>query len=310
MLKKKILLIDDAEFMRKLIKDFLEKEGYKVICAKSGCEGLLKVASEKPDLVILDVVMPDIDGFEVCKILREDDSNDLMPIIILTSQHEEDDKLKGLELGADDYIIKPFNPRELIGRVKNILKRIGQNRAVNPLTGLRGNIDIQIELNRRIQRGELFAVLYIDLDNFKAYNDVYGFTYGDKVIQLTADIIQDNVNLFGDSKNFIGHIGGDDFVVITHPKRVDKIAEGIIKDFDKKILKLYDSRDVKNGYITTIDRLGNHIKFPIMSISIAVVSNEHRVLSSALQISAIAAEVKKKAKTMGKSVMLKDRRKG
>lgn len=309
MFKKKILVIDDTEFMIKLISDILENAEYEVIRASSGGEGLLKVRSEKPDLVILDVIMPGMNGFEVCKILRDDESNNLMPIIMLTAQDSEEDKLKGLDLGADDYIIKPFNPRELLSRVRNTLKRIDRNRWANPLTGLRGNVEIQSEINSRIAKRELFAVLYVDLDNFKAYNDVYGFAKGDTAIKLTADILLDTIKLFGNNKDFIGHIGGDDYVVITTPKCAESIAQAIIEDFDKKIAYLYQKEDVDRGYIVTTDRMGNHMNFPIMSISIAIITNECRILFSSLQVSEIAAEVKKKAKNIQGSVYVKDSRK-
>lgn len=305
MFRKKILVVDDTEFMIRLISDILRSADYEVISAAGGAEGLLKVRSEKPDLVILDVVMPDVDGLEVCRILRDDESNNLMPIIILTAQDNEDNKLMGLELGADDYIIKPFNPRELLSRVKNTLKRIDRNRWANPLTGLPGNIEIQSKINSRIAKGELFSVLYIDLDNFKAYNDVYGFASGDRAIKLTADILKDNIT---NNRDFVGHIGGDDFIVIAEPEETDRIANGVIEDFDKKILDLYNPEHLEKGYIVTIDRLGNEMRFPIMSISIAIVSNEHRKLYSALQVSEIAAEVKKKAKSILGSSKVRDKR--
>lgn len=309
MFKKKILVIDDTELTVNLIREILTEAGYDVVVANDGLKGLQMVREEKPDLVILDVVMPGMDGFEVCKILREDESNNLMPILMLTAQDKEEDKLTGLELGVDDYIIKPFNHRELISRVKNTIKRIDRNRWANPLTGLQGNIEIHAEVNKRIARGELFAVLYLDLDNFKAFNDIYGFTTGDRAIKLTADIIQSNVHLANNPGDFIGHIGGDDFVVITIPGKIDEICEGIIHDFDNKIAELYSQDDLSKGYITTVNRLGQVMEFPIMTISIAVVTNETRTLYSPVQIAEIAAQVKKKAKMMSGSVYVKDRRK-
>ncbi|PQQ66144.1 response regulator [Acetivibrio saccincola] len=310
MFKKKILIIEDTEFMKKLISDVLKEAGYEVVTASSGEEGLQKVREEKPDLVLLDVVMPGMDGFEVCRILREDESNNLMPIIMLTAQENEDHKLEGLELGADDYIIKPFNSRELVSRVRNTLKRIDRNRWANPLTGLRGNIEIQAEINQRIAKKEVFAVIYGDLDNFKSYNDVYGFASGDRAIKLTADVLIDATNTFGNSRDFIGHIGGDDFVIITTPDKVDAICENIIKTFDIKIKELYCKEDVDRGYIVTSNRQGQIMKFPLVSISLSVVTNEERELISHLQIAEIAAELKKKAKAMQGSVYVKDRRRG
>jgi len=310
MFKKKILIIEDTEFMKKLISDVLKEAGYEVVTASSGEEGLQKVREEKPDLVLLDVVKPGMDGFEVCRILREDESNNLMPIIMLTAQENEDHKLEGLELGADDYIIKPFNSRELVSRVRNTLKRIDRNRLANPLTGLRGNIEIQVEINQRIAKKEVFAVIYGDLDNFKSYNDVYGFASGDRAIKLTADVLIDATNTFGNSRDFIGHIGGDDFVIITTPDKVDAICENIIKTFDIKIKELYCKEDVDRGYIVTSNRQGQIMKFPLVSISLSVVTNEERELISHLQIAEIAAELKKKAKAMQGSVYVKDRRRG
>jgi diguanylate cyclase (GGDEF)-like protein len=309
MFKKKILIIDDTELMVKLTQDILLEKGYDVVSATNGVDGIKMVMSEKPDLVLLDVVMPGIDGFEVCKLLRKDESNNLMPIIMLTAQGNEEDKLAGLELGADDYITKPFNPRELISRVKNTLLRIDRNRLANPLTGLPGNIEIQSEINYRIAKEMIFSILYLDVDNFKAYNDAYGFARGDSAIKLFADIVMDNVRTFGSKSDFTGHIGGDDFVIITMPECADVLCENIIKEFDERVPELYSESDKKCGFISTANRRGYITRYPIMTISIAVVSNEQRVLCNHLQVGEIAAELKKKAKSITGSVYLKDMRK-
>lgn len=308
MFKKKILIIDDTELMVKLTTDILEEKDYAVVSAYNGLDGIRMVMTEKPDLVLLDIVMPGMDGFEVCKLLREDESNNLMPIIMLTAQGNEEDKLAGLELGADDYITKPFNPRELTSRVKNTLLRIDRNRWANPLTGLPGNTEIQAEINYRIAKELQFSVLYLDVDNFKAYNDVYGFSRGDTAIKLIADILMDIVRTFGSQNDFIGHIGGDDYVVITSPDFADTLCENIIKEFDDRVPELYSEADKKAGYISTADRKGTITKYPIMTISIAVVSNEFRILSNHIQVSEIVAELKKKAKSISGSVYVKDLR--
>lgn len=308
MFKKKILIIDDTELMVRMVTDILAPEGYDVVAADNGTDGVQMVMTEKPDLVLLDVIMPGLDGFEVCRILRQDESNNLLPIIILTAQGNEEDKLTGLELGADDYITKPFNPRELISRVRNTLLRIERNRWANPLTGLPGNNEVQSEINYRIANEQLFSVLYLDIDNFKAYNDVYGFPRGDTAIKLIADILLDIIPIFGSKSDFIGHIGGDDFVVITTQKYVDVICENIIKEFDERVPELYSCDDRKTGYISTKNRRGNIIRYPIMTISLAVVSNEFRVIFSPIQVGEIAAELKKKAKEYPTSVYIKDMR--
>lgn len=308
MFKKKILIIDDTELMVRYITDILRAAEYEVVSAFNGLEGIQKVREEKPDLVILDVIMPGMDGFEVCKALRDDESNNLMPIIMLTAQDDEDNKLTGLELGADDYIIKPFNPRELLSRVRNTLKRIDRNRWANPLTGLQGNLEIQAEINHRIAKKQVFAVVYADLDNFKAFNDVYGFANGDTAIKLTAHIISDTVHHYGTTRDFIGHVGGDDFVVITEPECADAICENIIRDFDRKVRELYTQEDREKGYILTTDRQGHVRRYSIMSISIGVVSNDHREFDNHIQVAEVSADLKKKAKSLPGSVYVRDRR--
>lgn len=308
MFSKKILVIDDTELMQRMIKDVLQKEGYEVYSAYSGEEGLAKVSTIKPDLIILDIIMPGMSGFDVCRILRADDGNILTPIIMLTAQVNEDDKLVGLEMGADDYIIKPFNSRELVSRVRNTLVRIDRNRCANPLTGLSGNIEIQSELNHRLANRVPTAVIYCDLDNFKAFNDVYGFAKGDSAIRLTADIIRDAVHQAANKEDFIGHIGGDDFLIITSPDKYEEICRQITEDFDRRILSLYHEADSKNRYILTRDRQGREKKFPVMSISLAVVINESGKYENYLQIAEAAAEVKKHVKSLPGSNYMKDRR--
>lgn len=310
MFNKKILVIEDTEFMQRLICDILKKEGYEVYSAYSGEDGLDMVTAVKPDLIILDIVMPGLSGFDVCRILRADESNNLVPIIMLTAQDSEDDKLIGLEMGADDYIVKPFNNRELVSRVKNTLIRIERNRLANPLTGLSGNIEIQTEINHRLANNRQVAFIYCDIDNFKSFNDVYGFARGDSAIKLTADIIRDAVQMAGNRDDFIGHIGGDDFVIITSWDKYETICKLIIEDFDEKIIHLYNETDRKNKYIATKNRLGQVKKIPIITISLAVVTNENRKYDNYLQIAEVAAEVKKYVKEMKGSYYLKDRRNG
>jgi diguanylate cyclase (GGDEF)-like protein len=252
--------------------------------------------------------MPDYSGFEICRILRESESNNLMPIIMISSQDAQEDILVGLELGADDYVKKPFNERELLARVRNIFRRIDRNRNANPLTGLNGNLEIQREITSRITKGIVFAVIYVDLDNFKAYNDVYGFSNGDRIIILTADIIRDQVELWGNKDDFVGHIGGDDYIIISTPDKAINICKQIIDEFDEKVLSFYNEEDRLREFITTKNRKGETDTFPLMSISLATVTNERRELNSAVEVGDIAAEVKKKLKTMAGSNYFVDRR--
>ncbi len=297
-MQKTILVIDDSIVSSMYISEVLSNEGYKIINAHSGMDGLKLVREEKPDLVLLDIVMQDMSGFEVCKILREAESNNLMPIIMLTSQDSQEDKLVGLELGADDYIVKPFNNREMICRVRNTLKRIDRNRSANPLTGLSGNLEIQAEITCRIEKGVQFAVIYLDLDNFKAFNDVYGFAKGDIAIKMTADIMRDSTKSEGTANDFLGHIGGDDFIIVSDFQHVDGLCKEIIAHFDERIVTLYNSKDIESGFISTLSRRGEQLEYPIMTISLAVITNERRSWHTHLEVSEVAAELKKNVKSL------------
>lgn len=305
---QRVLLIDDSAFFRKQMEQMLTGAGYEVLMAETGEQGLRMVALEKPDIVLLDVTMPDMDGFEVCRILREQESNNLMPILLVTSRDDQEEKLIGLELGADDYIVKPFNEREVLARIRNTLRRISRNRAANPLTGLPGNLEIQREINSRIASGKPYAVVYIDLDNFKAFNDVYGFAKGDLAIKMTADILQKQVGLFGNRDDFVGHIGGDDFMFISTPDKAVDICKNCIAAFDKNIRTLFSEEDVARGYVSAVNRKGQTETYPITSISMGIVTNEKRTFASHLEISDSASGLKKVLKALPGSNYMKDRR--
>ena len=293
---KKILIIDDTAFMVKLISGVLEQEKFQIMTAFSGEEALELMKKERPDLILLDVVMPNMSGYDVLKVLRDDLRYNLIPIIMLTGQSEEEEKLKGLELGADDYIVKPFNPRELQARVKNTLVRLERSRHANPLTGLRGNNDIEEEIVRRITEDIPYAVLYLDLDSFKPYNDVYGFSNGDIAIKMTAEIVIDATGELGSQEDFIGHVGGDDFVLITKPELAVSIAEKVIEKFDIQRLALYSEEDREKGYISAKDRFGVDMTFDLIGISIAIIFGDKDKIHNTLDLSAVAAINKKKAK--------------
>lgn len=304
--RKKILVVDDSEFAAKFISNVLTAADYQVVIAHNGKDGIRMVREEHPDLMLLDVIMPDTNGFEVFNIIKTDPANFLMPIIMLTSQDNLEDKLAALELGADDYIVKPFHPREVLSRVRNTLKRIDRNRFANPLTGLCGNLDIESEISFRVSSKKPFAVIYADLDNFKPFNDVYGFGQGDRAIKLTADILVEQSRKAGGEDDFVGHIGGDDFVVITQINKAETLCRGIIEAFDSSIRSLYSPEDLARGCIYACDRQGHKTCFPIISISLAVVASENREFYSHLQVSEVAAEIKKKAKAIPGSVYTGD----
>ena len=305
---KHILVVDDDRNLRKIIQTNLELAGYEVSTAANGEEALRLLDTMQPDLIVLDVMMPIMDGYEVARRVRRHPANTHVPIIMLTAKSEVEDKLAGFEAGADDYITKPFGPQELLARVKTKIRRVEVDSSLSPLTRLPGNLAIEAELRRRIETKDKFAVLYLDLDNFKAFNDVYGFTHGDEAIQLVATSSVDVIRRRGTPQDFVGHIGGDDFIIVTLPERSEEIAREIIDMFDRDVRKLYNAQDLRQGYIETRDRRGSLNRFPIMSLSIAIISNEQRALDNYAQIGEAAAELKRYAKSIGGSVYVKDKR--
>ena len=306
----RVLVVDDDRNLRKIISTNLELAGFAVETASDGPEALSMIENLQPDIVLLDLMMPYMDGYEVAKRIRNHQNPSIanVPIIILTAKGETEDKLRGFEAGADDYITKPFGPQELLARVRAKIRRVEVDSSLSPLTRLPGNLAIEAELRRRIDGSEPFAVIYLDLDNFKAFNDVYGFTHGDEAIQLLARATVDAVRRRGMASDFVGHIGGDDFIVVTQNDRGEEIAKEVIAEFDRDIRNLYSAKDLRAGYIETRDRRGALNRFPIMTLSMAIVSNDRGQLSNYAQVGEAAAELKRYAKSIAGSVYVKEKR--
>lgn len=305
----KILVVDDDPDIRDILKLTLSEENYEVIEAEDGEEAIKAIQVKSPDLVLLDYRIPKVDGREVCRQIKNDILLSHLPIIMVTGSGDVNDKVGGIDSGADDYIVKPFEPKELLARIRMILRRTKRDLEANPLTRLPGNVSIINELQNRLPDKSLFAVCYIDLDKFKAYNDKYGFEHGDEVIRETARILIRTVREIGNPDDFIGHIGGDDFVIVTIPGMVDNLCKKIIADFETTSPSFYNETDRKLGYILARDRKGIEQKIPLLSVSIGVVTNEFRKIDHVAQIGEIGAELKALAKSLERSNYIKDKRK-
>lgn len=308
MTKTKILIIDDDSDIRDVLNITLSQEGYDVIEAPDGQEGLKVAQTKNPDLVIVDYKMPKLDGRGVCQALKKDILLSHMPIIMLTGKGDLADKVGGIDAGADDYMVKPFEPEELIARIRMIIRRAQRDLEANPLTRLPGNVSILNEIQRKIEQDAKFAVCYIDLDKFKSYNDKYGFEHGDEVIKESARIFIRTARGIGNPDDFIGHIGGDDFVIITTPDKVDVLCQKIIEDFDKASPAFYSEEDRQAGFIIAKDRQGEEKKIPLLSISIGVVSNEKKKITHMAEVGEIGAELKQQAKALERSNYIRDQR--
>lgn len=309
MSKKHILIVDDDPDILDVLRLTLPEEEYEVVEAHDGQEALEKAYERPPDLIIIDYIMPKLNGREVTQKLKKDILLRHMPIIMLTGKSEVKDKVEGLDAGADDYIVKPFEPEELLARIRMTLRRSELDLDAAPLTRLPGNVSIYNEIDKKIKGSEKFAVAYVDLDKFKVFNDKYGFTWGDRIIQETARVLIKVVEEKGDPDDFVGHIGGDDFVIITTVKAINAICKKVIKDFSKVTLSLYPPEDQKKGYVSGKDRQGKTIKANLISISIGVVTNRQRKLTHVAELTEIGAELKEYAKRQKGSTYVIDKRK-
>ena len=305
----KILVVDDEDHIRRILKFQLEKHGYQVVLAENGEIALELVRRESPDLILLDLMMPRIDGFETCRRIRRNFQTSQIPVIILTAKSELPDKIKGLQDGANDYLIKPYSNEELLLRVRNVLEWSLRQKEANPLTGLPGNRAIEKELQARIENKAPFAFLYLDIDNFKPYNDHYGYQRGDDAILFLGDIVTEAVNSLGGGDDFVGHIGGDDFVVITTPERAEFIARHIIDEFDRGSLVLLNEEDIRRGFMEVHNRLGEIKRMPVMSLTVALVLDDEGKLKHYAQVNDIATELKQYGKRMVGSIVVRERRK-
>ncbi len=308
--RAKVLVIDDDTSLCNVVAEALFAEDIEVLQAHDGAAGPILARRERPDFIILDVMMPVMSGYEVCRSLRRSFLTANIPVIMLTALGDTMEKVKGMTEGADDYLTKPFHPHELRSRVVTHLRRSERDIQTNPLTRLPGNLAVELALRERIAGQEPFAVCYIDLDNFKPYNDKYGFFAGDQVLRMLSEIIVDVVLERGAEEDFIGHEGGDDFVVITTPQRAEGICQAVTERFDDAIPQAYDEEDRERGYILSRDRQGRIVHFPLLTVSISVVTNVQRTLVHPGQIAHIAAQVMRYVKAKEGSNYAFDIRKG
>jgi DNA-binding response OmpR family regulator len=307
-MSERILVVDDDPDILQVVKINLELEGYDVETAADGVEAVDKATSDPPQLILLDIMMPRMDGLTALRRIRAHGATGNTSIILLTARGLPEDRVRGLELGADDYITKPFDVSELVARVMAVLRRTQAARDLSPLTGLPGNFRIGQEIEKTVASGHPFALVHCDLDNFKAFNDHYGFMRGDEVIRFFGRCLRRASEEVGEPDSFVGHIGGDDFVTLLEAEHAEEFCKHVVEHFDDGILDFYDTADALRGYIEVIDRRGERYAFPVVSISLGVVTNLHRAIDSQWEASAVAVEMKEFAKKKSGSSYEIDRR--
>ena len=302
-----ILVVEDDAAVARMLSATLEAEGYHPLVACTGEEGVTLALREGPQLILLDLMLPGMDGFEVVQNLRGNARTAYIPVMVVSARHDAADKVRAFESHVDDYLTKPFNGDELLARIRTQLRHV-QQLQLSPLTGLPSGRRVEQAIEDRLAAPGQWSILYLDLDNFKAYNDVYGFVRGNDLIRLLANIINTTMREIGGPADFLGHVGGDDFILISSAEHVDPLCKRIIERWDAESRAFYSPEDLQRGTLIAVDRRGQRQTYPLVALSIGVVTNERRPITSLAEVSRVAAEVKRAAKAAPSSSWYVDQR--
>jgi PleD family two-component response regulator len=290
--KARLLITEDDVDISNMLKIYFSGLGYDVDVAMRGSEALEKTRQVLPHLIVLDIMLPDIDGYEVCRTLRTNTRTSHIPVIFLTQKDERSDRLQGLELGADDYITKPFDIEELKLRVQGAIRRSERESLTDPRSGLPAGRLIEEQL-RKIIRETGWSYLDIRINNFEAFKDVYGFVAGDDVLRFTGMLIGEVLDELGTSSDFIGHAGGDNFVIISTEGATPAIIAGLKSRFAEQVQTHYNFMDRQQGYIMAPGADGQAEKFPLMTFAIGTVMPTQQSFADIREITELAAEARR-----------------
>lgn len=299
-----ILCVDDEPSISGLIRQILKMAGHEVEVAESGPEALSRVREREPDLIVLDRSMPEMDGLEVCRRIKANPFLSRIPVLMLTALASIDFKVEGFDAGADDYLGKPFEPRELVVRVSSLLRLVARESDRNPSSGLPGGAAIERDLDGRIRRGEEFSVVYFDFDYFKPFADTFGFALADRVVRATGEILGEMASRDGD---FVAHIGGDDFLLACATPRADALAQEGFERFKALITALVGPQVAAKGTFMGLNREGEPCEFPLASLTAVIVPVTPATWQGTVHLGEWAAAWKKAAKASGGSQIVEAR---
>jgi diguanylate cyclase (GGDEF)-like protein len=302
-----VLVADDDTDITRFVEVNFRLEGFDVAVAHDGEDAFAQAIDLEPDVILLDVMMPLMDGYEVLTRLRADHRTAHIPVIMLTAKSLVSDLVLGLNAGADDYVSKPYDPKELIARVYAVLRRAGKAFVLSPTTGLPGEIRITQEIQERIDRGIPMSVAYADLDNFKRFVARYGRSRGDKVVTLATQVLRRAAHDIAGFDSFVGYIGGDDFIVVIPPDKADEFVRRVTSSFDARVPSLYDPEDAAAGYIKVKNRRDRYQRFPLVSMSLGIASNAERRFHEYREVMASVSKLLNRAKRRKGSSYLLDR---
>lgn len=293
MSKGRLLVVEDDQDIANMLRIYFTGQGYDIQIANRGAAALKHTQQQLPQLIVLDINLPDIDGYTVCKTLRTNSRTRHIPIIFLTEKDERSDRIAGLELGADDYITKPFDIEELRLRIANAIRASERMGLTDPRSGLPSGRLIEDALRELLRRDE-WAYMDIRINHFEPFRDKYGFVAGDEVLRFTAMMLGEIVDQKGAPDDFIGHAGGDNFVLITRLASAPAIRETFAKRFNEEVQAFYAYTDREQGGFKLDVEGGKTRLVPLMTAAIGMVTSE-RTFSDIREITEAAAEARRRA---------------
>ena len=296
--KARLLVVEDDVDIGNMLKIYFSGMDFDVDVAVRGSDALEKTKQSLPHLIVLDIMLPDIDGYEVCRNLRTNMRTSHIPVIFLTQKDERSDKLQGLELGADDYITKPFDIEELKLRVQGAIKRSERESLTDPRSGRPAGRLIEEQL-RRIIREKGWALLDAGISHFEPFKDVYGFVAGDDVLRFTSLILGEVVDELGNSSDFIGHAGGDNYIILTTEEKAEGIRSRLKERFNQEVQTHYNFIDRQQGFVQTPASDGTTVKVPFMTMAIGVVSPSQHSFADIREITELSAEARRQDAATG-----------
>jgi DNA-binding response OmpR family regulator len=288
--KARLLIVEDDYDISNMLRIYFSSQGYDVDVALRGSDALEKTRHVMPHLIVLDIMLPDIDGYEVCRRLRLSTRTSHIPVIFLTQRDERSDRLQGLELGADNYITKPFDIEELKLYVQNAIARSERESLTDPQTGLPAGRLIEDELRKVIRQRRGWAIMDVRLNAYEPFKDVYGFIAANDVLRFTAMLVGEVMDDLGTANDFVGHAGGDNFIIITTDEMVTPIRQKLKARFKEEVQTHYNFIDRQQGFILAPDEAGKIQQTPLMTLAAGVVSPSTHVFSDIREITELAAE--------------------
>jgi PleD family two-component response regulator len=292
MTKGRILVVEDDFDISNMLRIYFTGQGFDVQVAPRGNDALTLTRQQLPQLIVLDIMLPDIDGYEVCRRLRTQMRTSHIPIIFLTQKDERSDKIAGLELGADDYITKPFDIEELKLRVQNAISRAEREKLTDPRSGLPSGRIIEDQLRDLMHKDE-WALLDMRFNDFEPFREVYGFVAGDEVVRFSAMLLGEVVDELGTPDDFIGHAGNDNFIIITNPDKIDALSERLETRFNEEVKTHYSFIDREQHGMKIEDGQGGEKMVELMTLAIGAITSE-RGFSDIREITEAAAEDRRK----------------